>query len=315
MQRREHRWGSLASVPTAATDDSSHGHRADRVRMFPLSRGRTKASFRFEKNFRDRRTKRGDWSPFVLNGSRKAVPQRDRPSSKRSVAGGTGAKSFLYSAVRTRCRARQVRTWENELGDDAHEQEEKPDDEKAPQDERGWNGTGRRTAQVGIRCRPAFRRSSAAMGSEKLGISSYQSGKFYLLGQNTDGGTPSSMSASSSARPWALPFRIKIRSCLPRCFRSSASRMSSTPADQQSLRCLLRTAGSSPRRELDAHDVGLLRDGRIVFVNTQFNCLARPPSARHSFTPLWKPPFISKIVKEDRCHLNGLAMEDGVPAM
>ena len=64
--------------------------------------------------------------------------------------------------------------------------------------------------------------------------------------------------------------------------------------------------------ELDAHDVGLLADGRIVFVNTLYNCLATP-SERHSFTPIWKPPFISKIVKEDRCHLNGLAMEDGVP--
>ncbi len=41
-----------------------------------------------------------------------------------------------------------------------------------------------------------------------------------------------------------------------------------------------------------------------------YNCLATP-SERHSFTPIWKPPFISKIVKEDRCHLNGLAMEDG----
>jgi uncharacterized protein (TIGR03032 family) len=64
--------------------------------------------------------------------------------------------------------------------------------------------------------------------------------------------------------------------------------------------------------ELDAHDLGLLADGRIVFVNTLYNCLATP-SERHSFTPLWKPPFISKIVKEDRCHLNGLAMENGVP--
>ena len=64
--------------------------------------------------------------------------------------------------------------------------------------------------------------------------------------------------------------------------------------------------------QLDVHDVGLLKDGRIVFVNTLFNCLATT-SDRHSFTPLWKPPFISKITKEDRCHLNGLAMEDGMP--
>jgi hypothetical protein len=37
--------------------------------------------------------------------------------------------------------------------------------------------------------------------------------------------------------------------------------------------------------ELDAHDVGQLADGRPVFVNTLYNCLAAP-SARHSFTPL-----------------------------
>jgi len=52
--------------------------------------------------------------------------------------------------------------------------------------------------------------------------------------------------------------------------------------------------------ELDAHDIGQLADGRIVFVNTLYNCLATP-SARHSFTPIWKPPFISKIINEDRC--------------
>jgi len=49
-----------------------------------------------------------------------------------------------------------------------------------------------------------------------------------------------------------------------------------------------------------------------VFVNTGYNCFAAP-SPRHSFTPVWKPPFISKIVGEDHCHLNGLAMQDGVP--
>lgn len=64
--------------------------------------------------------------------------------------------------------------------------------------------------------------------------------------------------------------------------------------------------------ELDSHDIGLLKDGRAVFVNTLYNCLATP-SERHSFTPIWKPPFISKLIKEDRCHLNGLAMEGGVP--
>jgi uncharacterized protein (TIGR03032 family) len=47
-------------------------------------------------------------------------------------------------------------------------------------------------------------------------------------------------------------------------------------------------------------------------VNTLFSCL----SALHptySFAPRWKPPFISALVPEDRCHLNGLAIENGQP--
>src|SRR5262249_32693222 len=35
---------------------------------------------------------------------------------------------------------------------------------------------------------------------------------------------------------------------------------------------------------------------------------------RYSFTALWKPPFISRLAPEDRCHLNGLAMADGEAA-
>jgi uncharacterized protein (TIGR03032 family) len=34
----------------------------------------------------------------------------------------------------------------------------------------------------------------------------------------------------------------------------------------------------------------------------------------HSFAPLWRPRFISKLAAEDRCHLNGLAMDEaGAP--
>ncbi len=65
--------------------------------------------------------------------------------------------------------------------------------------------------------------------------------------------------------------------------------------------------------ELDAHDVGLDAAGRPIFVNTRFNCLAAV-SSRHSFDEVWRPSFISALVDEDRCHLNGLAMRDGEPA-
>jgi protein O-GlcNAc transferase len=47
-------------------------------------------------------------------------------------------------------------------------------------------------------------------------------------------------------------------------------------------------------------------------VNTQFSCLATLDE-RHSFVPRWRPKFITGLAAEDRCHLNGLAMEDGRP--
>jgi uncharacterized protein (TIGR03032 family) len=64
--------------------------------------------------------------------------------------------------------------------------------------------------------------------------------------------------------------------------------------------------------DLDIHDIAVDGDGAPVFVNTLFGCLARP-SVTHSFRPVWRPPFLSKLAPEDRCHLNGLAMRDGQP--
>lgn len=65
--------------------------------------------------------------------------------------------------------------------------------------------------------------------------------------------------------------------------------------------------------DLDIHDVAVTADDRVVFVNTLFGCLATL-SDRHSFIPRWQPPFLSKLAAEDRCHLNGLALEKGQPA-
>lgn len=43
-------------------------------------------------------------------------------------------------------------------------------------------------------------------------------------------------------------------------------------------------------------------------VNTRFSCLC-VPHADYSFVPRWRPPFITALAGEDRCHLNGLALE------
>jgi uncharacterized protein (TIGR03032 family) len=64
--------------------------------------------------------------------------------------------------------------------------------------------------------------------------------------------------------------------------------------------------------DVDIHDVVVAPDGRPVFANTLFSCIATV-SEDHSFRPLWRPPFISRLAPEDRCHLNGLALEAGRP--
>ena len=155
---------------------------------------------------------------------------------------------------------------------------------------------------------------SAFLGSNRiaLAVSSYQSGKFYLLGQNVDGGLMVHERFFRKAMGISVPDKDTI--LLATLFQIITFKNALDPGQQINNvfdacyvpRALLVTG------ELDAHDIGQLADGRIVFVNTLYNCLATP-SERHSFTPVWKPPFISKIVKEDRCHLNGLAMDDGVP--
>ena len=68
-----------------------------------------------------------------------------------------------------------------------------------------------------------------------------------------------------------------------------------------------------PARRVQLLVEGLDATGRVVFVATLFGCLATL-SERASFQPLWRPPFLSALVPEDRCHLNGLALRDGRPA-
>lgn len=63
--------------------------------------------------------------------------------------------------------------------------------------------------------------------------------------------------------------------------------------------------------DIHAHDIAYEGDTLWV-VNTRFSCLARL-SADYSFAPEWKPRFVTALVPEDRCHLNGLALRHGKP--
>ncbi|MDH3378807.1 MAG: TIGR03032 family protein, partial [Gammaproteobacteria bacterium] len=62
---------------------------------------------------------------------------------------------------------------------------------------------------------------------------------------------------------------------------------------------------------IDIHEIAWGGD-ELWCVNTLFSCLCTIDSD-FSFVPRWKPPFISKLARHDRCHLNGLAMVNGAP--
>ena len=64
--------------------------------------------------------------------------------------------------------------------------------------------------------------------------------------------------------------------------------------------------------DLNVHDVVVDDNNQLLFVNTDFSCLATIQPG-YSFAPVWTPSFITKLAAEDRCHLNGLAMVEGQP--
>ncbi|NND68441.1 MAG: TIGR03032 family protein [Halioglobus sp.] len=61
--------------------------------------------------------------------------------------------------------------------------------------------------------------------------------------------------------------------------------------------------------ETDTHDMAFSDDG-LLSVNTRFSCLALVDD-NFSFRPVWKPPFVTDLQSEDRCHLNGMALKEG----
>lgn len=68
-----------------------------------------------------------------------------------------------------------------------------------------------------------------------------------------------------------------------------------------------------PRRthytgDVRIHEIGYA-EGQLWIVATRFSCLATL-DGEHSFVPRWRPPFISGLTADDRCHLNGMAVID-----
>ncbi len=64
--------------------------------------------------------------------------------------------------------------------------------------------------------------------------------------------------------------------------------------------------------DIQIHEMAWGAGGELWLVNTRFSCLCTLDRSA-SFTPRWRPPFVSELEPSDRCHLNGLGMVEGKP--
>lgn len=151
----------------------------------------------------------------------------------------------------------------------------------------------------------------AAMGSS-LVLTTYQSSKVIFIGANAKTGKLTIFERTLE-RPMGIAVsgnRLSIAS-LYQVYTFIDAVAEDAPGD--SPEAVFVPQFSHFTGDLDVHDLAYDAEGRLVFANTLFSCLSAV-SATHSFKPLWKPDFISRLAPEDRCHLNGLAMRDGKPA-
>lgn len=63
---------------------------------------------------------------------------------------------------------------------------------------------------------------------------------------------------------------------------------------------------------IQGHEMAWGDGGVLWIVNTRFSCLCTIDRSA-SFTPRWRPRFVTELEPSDRCHLNGLAMVNGRP--
>jgi uncharacterized protein (TIGR03032 family) len=148
------------------------------------------------------------------------------------------------------------------------------------------------------------------LSRERVGLAftTYQSHKLFLLGVGTDGRPavcertfPNCMGLWANSQTLWLATKYQI-------WRFANALTPGQNYEGRDRLFIPRTGYTTG--DLDTHDLAVEDTGRLVFVNTKFGCLATFDD-RASFRPLWKPPFLSRLAPEDRCHLNGLALADG----
>ncbi len=154
-----------------------------------------------------------------------------------------------------------------------------------------------------------------ASADVSLSLTTYQAGRLFFIGRKADGGVRAHERLIEQCQGLWTDGQSLWTSGLYMLWRfENVLRKGETTAAGAE-RKFVPVEGRVVGRT-DVHDIGVVEiDGarRPIYVNTRFNCLATI-SDTASFRPLWRPNFISALVAEDRCHLNGLAMDGARPA-
>ena len=161
---------------------------------------------------------------------------------------------------------------------------------------------------------PNFPALLRRLGASLL-VTTYQAGKLVMVRDEGDHlnthfrSFPGADGSGSSRRPPGhrhVGAGLGIRRRPGRHGQARADRPRTTPA-------------SCPRSchvtgNIQGHEMAWGNGEELWVVNTRFSCLCTLDRSA-SFTPRWRPPFVTALEPTDRCHLNGLAMVDGRTAL
>jgi len=148
-----------------------------------------------------------------------------------------------------------------------------------------------------------------------LAITTYQAGKIVFISPKNENNLvqlprtfpkPMGVALAENGDKIALACKDEIT-----VFKNSQALAYSYPAKPKVYDALYMPRSKYYVGPVDIHDLMWGNDG-LYAVNTLFSCIAKI-GEDFSFTPYWKPPFITDIAPEDRCHLNGMAMVNGKP--
>ncbi len=149
-----------------------------------------------------------------------------------------------------------------------------------------------------------------------IGITTYQAGKFIFLSAKNENeliqlprsfAKPMGFCYDSDSQKMALACKDEIIT-----FAGSSSLAAHYPKSIGTYDMMFCPRLTYHTNALDIHDLQYGKEGKLFAVNTLFSCIASFDD-EHNFKPYWIPPQINQMASEDRCHLNGMAMEDGLP--